>query len=190
MYKTKMNPQQYFTTLANNNVNKYNELITFSKEFITESLTKDVTWLFGHGNNGKTTFMKLLCSLVDKNKINYGVEYKYSVDAFNETLRYCIIEEHEGPNTMDKINQLLKEIMESDNVLVYADDNLSKFVKPNIKFIVLSNCDFYPSNPSTTSNLMSKTQLIEMSKRFDSNSNILNELLENKQAFRDFILAH
>ncbi len=184
-----MDPQQFFLSLSNNDIETYNKLLTFSKQFLTESLTKDVTWLFGCGCNGKTTLMTLLLNLVNNNKVMHGVDYKYNLKAFNETLRYCIIEEFKGSNFLDQVDKVWFELFCGDEILVYGDDNVSKLVKPNIKFIIMTNKEFNGMNQG----FARRTQLIKMPQIFNSNNrcnDISNQLLSNKETFREFILKY
>ena len=63
-----LTPEQYFLNLANNDVSKYNELLTLSKQFISGALSSCVQFN-GCGNNGKAIFIKLLEVLVKFNNI-------------------------------------------------------------------------------------------------------------------------
>lgn len=60
-----IDPKHYFLKLANYDAKKYVELLDFSKQFIEGTLPL-CTQIYGFGNDGKTTFVKLLKSL-DKN---------------------------------------------------------------------------------------------------------------------------
>lgn len=59
-------PEQYFMSLANNDEAKYKELVSFGKEFITNTLPK-FTYIYGFGSNGKSLLLSLLKLLASSN---------------------------------------------------------------------------------------------------------------------------
>jgi len=65
-------PEKYFLDLANGDKLKCRELLTFSKQFITGELESRYYQIYGLGNSGKTTFIKLLASLAEMNKLKTG----------------------------------------------------------------------------------------------------------------------
>ena len=58
-----MEPQQYFSSLQND------DLIKFGKQFVDGKLTCPFTGIYGDGMNGKTTYIKLLKILAETNGV-------------------------------------------------------------------------------------------------------------------------
>src|SRR5207253_1040112 len=114
-----LTPEQYFLNLACNDIQKYNELILFSKKFIEGTLESQFIMICGETSSGKTHFIKLLelCSGLNDKIMRRGSRV-FIPDIGNKHLIYSLSSAdyvwfHEGAyythdfcNKVRKTNQL------------------------------------------------------------------------------------
>lgn len=91
-----MNTQLYTTYFNNLSTSDFDSL-QFSKDFINRQLQSKIIHLYGSGNEGKTTLIKVLSSFVPCTHINLNSVVDF--DRFNN--EYIIIPELHKPLDMD-----------------------------------------------------------------------------------------
>ncbi|HSW76553.1 MAG TPA: hypothetical protein VLG50_05885 [Candidatus Saccharimonadales bacterium] len=144
-------------------MNNKEELVKFSKDFITGQLTQPITYLYGNGNNGKKTLINMLIELAKENNIKSvktrGEDLMAVFDYAGYDVRYIIIDDP-PVDYLIKNQAVLKQLTGKDTICrdisryfieePHADDLinpqvLKKFTGddtlfvPNINFIFISN---------------------------------------------------
>ncbi len=167
-----LSPYQYFLNLASDDVSKYNELLSFSKQFVSGTLSSPCTQIYGDGDNGKTVFIRLLKLLAESNNI-----------------KSCFI----NPHMLEDKRGI--SLIAGNNYAIISNDLLSnEFVRSirklsfeiNTKFIIINN-DPLPND--IESNTVST---IHMNAIFTKNNKVIidpQRIDENKKSeFMNFIM--
>jgi phage/plasmid-associated DNA primase len=187
--------EQFFMSLAGNDVDKYNQLLNFSKEFITGTQKIPVMHLCGGGSNGKTTLINLLVILAEQNgiktvnmcnnNINMSIFEKYGIG-----IRYIIIQDVSN-NKLNKMSGMIKMLTGGDSI--YCKDPNHKLVtfKPKINFVIESNVII--KSDDCDCGLLMRIKTINMNATFNETNkdlNIMEKLLNNKNEIIQFIMNY
>jgi len=181
--------------LANDNLNNYNEILKFCKDMINETLEKPIVNIIGNGLNGKSTLMRVIHMLMS-HKIEkipkFGLSQSFFSNLYSDNLRYIEISDVDNKD-IAKMFGNMKSIVAGEDMQIrklYARSITT--VKPNIKFIIVSNGIF---NTNGDAGINRRTKIIKMEAIFDNlhktpNPNIFEELLMHRVPLEKFILNY
>lgn len=165
---------KFFRDLANDDDEKFNELITFCRHFLNNTFTKPIINISGPGSNGKTTLLDILQQVTEL----HTYKSPHSVSSaiyFVNNITYYIFEAHDVTNYV-----LIDQLKELNSI------------NQTIKYIILSNTPI-----STNDWIKEKSINLKMDTVFGSNPdqkkadyNIKQKMLLNKELFVDFVLNY
>lgn len=173
---------QFFRNLASNNIRKYDELLSFSKDFILGEIQSPITHIFGSGKNGKTTLISLLWNLANKNghkiiRVHGNIDVNLLFENYGNDIRYIVLEEL----NLDDMSGMIKLLIGGHEVFANGE-----MFKPKINFISISN-----SPPNYHPDLLMRTKSIHMDAIFNHlDPTILNRMLVSENRTIQFIMNY
>jgi len=168
---------KFFRDLANDDDEKFNELITFCKKFLNNTLHRPIIHINGPGSNGKSTLLEIL------RYITYPLTWQLNANMLmnhihSQHLKYLIVHDSEECN----IEQLISDLK-----------HLTEANEPKTKFIIVSNINI------PTDDLIFKERLIHLKmdtvfgngpNQKKADYNIKEKMLQNKEQFVEFVLNY
>jgi hypothetical protein len=148
-----LTPEQYFISLANNDVIKYNELLNFSKQFISGFLSSPCTLINGTGgNNGKTVFIWLLKLLSEYNNVKSCFFVEPMLEnatgiQFISSNNYAIARNSLNNELTNELVTLIHNLSyRTETKFIYYDRKASNDLVPGIISIIQLNAKFTRHN--------------------------------------------
>lgn len=175
---------KYFFDLANQDPDKMNEIMRFSKNFINNTMPKKIMNLHGNESCGKTFLIRLLRQLYDQNKIYYSS--LHNAYLLNSDLSMGLIENKDYvifDNVDESLNiGSIKQIVSGEPLKARRLFEHERTITLNVTCIIISIndnlFDRYTKN---------KTKSVNLTGKFAYDSDFFDYLIQYKNEIINFI---